>query len=469
MSGSYSGPTLQTPTQAALTFSQQGGFPRQRNVFIVRFVPGSYLASVFTGNLTFAVKSVDRPHVNPKLEELNQYNKKRQIHTGFKIEPLKLQFYDSADGCAQNMWTIYSRYYFGDFNNSSSPSGSNRSYSYDATYANFKDFAGTGFGFTANNGGSEYSDAMFFFNRLEIFHFYDGYFDQYNLGNPRISGWEADDLDYSNSEISTINTTIAYENIQYFPQQLVSTAIFPEFSYAFNGNPVNVPGGYVPISPFATIPSLLPANPSVQSLLASYSSGAYAANYSGSYGFRFGGSLSLGALGTFGSFSFGPLTIGGYAGASLNLSNMSLGNPALSASLNIGVSAGIGGGIGVYGGIGVGLGVSGATFQATAAVTAGAMGAFSNSVGVTKAALAGIAIGGGGAFSTSAGISLSPAAMGVFNSQQTGTSQIGFNAGSVDNGTWDPAPAAGPSSGFSAQQQSQASNPPTPAADDSWC
>ena len=104
-------------------------------------------------NLTYAIKSIDRPKVNLKTEELNEYNKKRIIHTGFKLEPIKFQLYDSADGSAQHMFAAYCQYYFGDLmNQGSGINTTNFSYSYDATMSLFRDFSGGGFGFTAGNG-----------------------------------------------------------------------------------------------------------------------------------------------------------------------------------------------------------------------------------------------------------------------------------------------------------------------------
>jgi hypothetical protein len=83
-------PILRSPQQAANTFSQPGGFPRQRNVYIIRFIPNGGQTNF--SNLTFAAKSIERPKINPKTEELHQYNKKRQVYTGFKIEPVRVHF-----------------------------------------------------------------------------------------------------------------------------------------------------------------------------------------------------------------------------------------------------------------------------------------------------------------------------------------------------------------------------------------
>ncbi len=75
---------IRSPQQAANVFTQNYGFPKQRNVFIIRFYTNGLNLNL--GDLTFAAKSIERPKVNSKVEELNQYNKKRQIITGYKLE-----------------------------------------------------------------------------------------------------------------------------------------------------------------------------------------------------------------------------------------------------------------------------------------------------------------------------------------------------------------------------------------------
>lgn len=384
--------TLRSPRQAAQTFSQVGGFPRQRNVFIIRFVANPLLAN-FVTNLTYATKSISRPHVNPKTEEMNQYNKKRQIYTGYKLEPIHLQFFDSADGSAQNMWTIYSRFYFGDLNDQSgSPLKGNPSYAYDIVTANFNDFTNSGFGFTARNNGGD-RDAEYFFDRLEIYHFYDGYFDQYNLIHPKISGFEPDDLDYEVSSIAMISMTMVYENLQYFPQQAVTSQPFPEFSSAFDGFPIEVPAPAFPLSSFAGIPSLLPSNPSVQSILsAALSPVSYAI---GAVENAFISSAS-GALSAFGNFIFGPGTTGyiGFNGQSS---------------------------------------ISGQAWDATnAPFSAASSNAFAPTTSLSQAAL-----GRSAPVNTNAAgqIIMSPTAIGNFNASTNGTSNIGFVTPSSSNPT----------------------------------
>jgi hypothetical protein len=210
MSGSLS-TVFVSPTQASDIFSQNGRFPKQRHVFLVRFLSAEVNANL-PQTLTYAIKSVDRPSVQPHTEELNQYNKKRHIYTGYKLAPLKMSFYDTADGSAQQMWSNYTKYYFGDFSqaNPSMFSG------HDIYGPSFDDNAGN-YGFNAFNGGNTDTDSQFYFTTISILHFYSGTYDLYTMVNPRIISFAPDDLDYSDANVAVINVEFAYEALLFQP------------------------------------------------------------------------------------------------------------------------------------------------------------------------------------------------------------------------------------------------------------
>ncbi len=433
MSNSYAPPNLNTvrsPQQAANTFSQVGGLARQRNVFLVRFI--SNVRGDFS-NLTFAAKSFDRPRVNATTEELNQYNKRRQIYTGYKLEPVNIQFYDSADGAAQNMWATYSGYYFGDLNPQTTMGNTNASYNYDVTMNTFNDFTNSGFGFTAANGGSTDINAQFFFDRIEIYQFYDGLFDLYYLVHPKITAFSPNGLDYQDSEVSVIDSIISYENLQYFLQQPVTDTPFDEFTTEqFNGNPLILPD--VPFPPAATAGTpnfynIFPSNPSVSSLLSIGLTGTV----SNILDYRFF-DPSGGAIGGFGNFVFGPSSA--QYGQGNTLSTMSLGNPALTAALNAGSSITnktdiLAGNTPILAGSNSSFtrGIDGAKFDVlNAKAQIATTGYGTNSATVASGMLAANALNGSSANVDSSGqIVLSPEAYGSINAQQTGTAQFGFD------------------------------------------
>lgn len=299
---------VRNPREAAKAFASQ---PKQRNLFVVRFYPNGSQIGVDTAlftPLTFIAKTVERPKINTKTEELHQYNKKRQVYTGFKLEPVRFQFYDDAQSSALTMWQNYVQYDFGDFTGIVSNNNLGN-YFYDVTSPQMQSM---NFGFT---GGSD-GPSDFFFDRIEIYHFFDQMYDVYQLINPRITIFDPDDLDYSNSDISLISMSVAYENLQFAFTQFTASGDtsgvpFSEFTAdtgggqtgTFDGDVISIPSPNAPVATDA--PAFTPPSSStpVRQLLAAAQgtvSGANA-NY-----YRYVGSPSTGPLGQYGNYQYGP-------------------------------------------------------------------------------------------------------------------------------------------------------------------
>lgn len=229
---------LRSAQQAADAFSFDGGSPaKPKSLFAVHFVRGGAAPSEWLRGLTFLAKSVDRPAVQPKTETLHQYNRKRLVHTGYEMQPVKATIYDTADSAALMMWDEYSKHYFGDFNQDAG------TYRYDVTTPGGMIDSGAGFGTIIPQSQVAPTDAHFFFDRVEIFHMFGGSCVQYDLINPRITSFDPDDLDYENSNPAMITLTFAYEAIVYRPNQSVEGSPIAEiFSGAFQGGLLEVSG-----------------------------------------------------------------------------------------------------------------------------------------------------------------------------------------------------------------------------------
>lgn len=288
---------LSTPTQAADIYSQSGRFPKQRNDFLVRFIQNSGVSSN-TAPATFVVKTCERPSVTMNTVELNQYNKKRIVYTGYKAEPIRISFYDTAGQTAQSMLAEYTRYYFGDF--SQSPNSFR-----DDIFSQFYDIAGSGFGYTANNGGNPSTNSQWFFQSIQIVHFVSNGYDLYTLINPKISSYMMDELDYGNAEVATISAQFSYEAVLYEPgANGAYGSSVPEIQQgaAFYGNPLNIPGNPNPISPDYYQGEFASASGNTNNLLGEIF-GAVTGNGGSSNGF-FNSSNGTG-LGILGNFIFG--------------------------------------------------------------------------------------------------------------------------------------------------------------------
>lgn len=234
---------VRSPTQASEVYSLDGQtVARAKNLFYVRFrrPDTAQTGSEWQNNLGFIVKSIDRPSVTPTVEELNQYNKKRLVTTGFKVQPMRMTLYDTVDNIAMRMWDEYARYYYGDFNQEDESS-----YRYDITTPNKMIDNGSGFGYVPRP--EDDLNSQFFFDALEVYQVFGGQFTQFDLINPRISQFDPDELDYSINDPATISITLSYESIKYRnngrPSAISSNELMAAaFNGKFNGNGFDIEG-----------------------------------------------------------------------------------------------------------------------------------------------------------------------------------------------------------------------------------
>jgi len=281
------------------------------------------------------VKSLDRPSVQPQVEEINQYNKKRRITTGYKLQPMKMSLYDTADSMVMQMWAEYSKWYFGDF------SQNETAWSYDATTAEFQD-SGAGFGFTPrqSNGTPDGKDSSadlesgFFFSMIEVYQVFGGEFTQFDLINPKIATFDPDDMDYSQSEPATISMSLEFEAILYRndgrPAPISdNSTLSAVFDAEFNGDTFDVVGGGSRSVRSTTSPQNTRFSvDDIRHVVSAEANGLK--NNSGNT--RGGGSL-----GQFGNFDFGSLSSAVRTGRSLagDVSYLASGNNVLSSLLNL--------------------------------------------------------------------------------------------------------------------------------------
>ena len=320
---------IKTPNQASTIFGLDGNtIPRKKSLFYVRFVPnGTGSPPSWQNNLGFVVKHIDRPSIQPEIETMNQYNKKRQITKGFKINPMKITLYDTADSLVMRMWNDYSRWYFGDFGQ-----GDNDQFKYDITSDQFYD-NGAGYGYVPQNLNNVSLDlnSQFFFSRIEVYQVFGGYYTQFDLVNPKINSFDPDDLDYEQTTVSTISLSVMYEAIQYrnnnVPTKL-DTSSSP-FSGQFNGQTLNVVGAPVRKHGFSSDAGNTPSMNTSTNISLPQATASFLSNSTTTQG--------SGALNNFGSYNFGSLSPSNSISGNTtgDLSYMSLGNNQLSTSLNL--------------------------------------------------------------------------------------------------------------------------------------
>lgn len=234
--------------QAAAIFNPDAPHPvRQKHLFVVSFKrPVGTSGAEWKNGMSFIVKSMERPQVQPQVEELNQYNKKRIIHTAIKYSPISCSFYDTADGAAMNMWIDYARYYFGDYNQSSDSYHDDiiNSTLYDSTIGE------RGYGFNirpTNTTDIKGIGSQNFFSGIVVYQVWGNEYTSYELVNPRINSFAPDDLNYEASEANTIQMSFNFEAIAHGntgrPSDLFSENTLTEmFNGTFGGKRLEVLG-----------------------------------------------------------------------------------------------------------------------------------------------------------------------------------------------------------------------------------
>lgn len=424
---------LKTPTQASDIFGQSGYLPKQKHVFLVNFIPGFKHAAKL-GDCSFVVKNIDRPSIEMTVETINQYNKKRQVQTGYKTTPIKMTFWDSALGEAVKLYRNYCAYYYGDFDQSYD------SYKDDVVFPDFKDQAKKGFGYTAYNGGNTTPDGKFYLNKIEILHIYSQTYDRYTLYNPKFTSFIPDEFDYGDANINTISATVSYEAL-HIETQVGPSSTLPQFQLTsndgdFNGQAFHIPGTETAISPMpvgAAIAQIV--DPSLEALFGGVGSTPLPES------FRYNSGNTGGILGLFGGFSFG---LGASFGIGASLSATVGGNAGLGAILGLSVGANVGvnfdsssSNIATPPGYdlpGTGLNIPTSLYNNVEATAQGAFGANLSDAGAAVNAVtlgvAGASVVAGapaGLVNGDGGVTLSPTAYGLINASGNGAAQYGLN------------------------------------------
>jgi hypothetical protein len=189
------------------------------------------------GNISFKIKTIDKPKVDLTTVELNQYNRKRLIYTKTEYLPFTVKIHDSVDGSAVQFWKDYFTYYIGD-------SRPKTSFDYGSltagpTTPTFDYSSGWGLSPTAENTN--------FFIRLDLYSLFGGASvgsaggtGQYQLTsyiNPRITSIDFEQHDSNSSDLEEVSITFKYEAIQYNP---IQQGVLPQFGFGTDGGAVDL-------------------------------------------------------------------------------------------------------------------------------------------------------------------------------------------------------------------------------------
>lgn len=239
---------VRNPRQAPTIFDIGGANAvRPKGTFYARFKRGANQNGMayWEKDHGFLVRTIETPTVTPKTEELNQYNKKRHVITGYNIGPINMSLFDTADAMVLRMWQDYARYYYADFNQVK------ENYSYDIVplEEDTRDMRGSdiGYGFkpVMDDSGELSGDTQFYFQSLEIYQVFRNAYTLITLVNPRIISFSSEELDYSTMDPVSHRLQIAYEAAIYenggAPQPLEGDLIEVFKDIRMHGDIINLP------------------------------------------------------------------------------------------------------------------------------------------------------------------------------------------------------------------------------------
>lgn len=186
--------------------------PRHKFMFYACFTPGSGAQGAnfqsWQAGFAFQINKVDRVKASPKTQTLNQYNRKRHVHTGIEYPDLSLTLHDTVDDRVLRVWRDYHKWYFGDGRPKNSTAWKS------SVIVGREDFPVTnGWGFSPQGGANGNNS---FFDTLDVYTFYGKKYTQVTFYNPKIESITFDAMDANaTSELATVDMTIKHEGFAY--------------------------------------------------------------------------------------------------------------------------------------------------------------------------------------------------------------------------------------------------------------
>jgi hypothetical protein len=152
--------------------------------------------------INMMVKSADLPNFTINVETLNQYNRKKNVVTGHKYNPITIRFNDDNMGLINQLWQNYYSYYFAD------PTSAQQAGAYNRTATRHSNYI-------TNNYGFDNGSTLPFFNYITIYQMARHEFVSYKLHNPVISSWNHNNVDYSQAGAHDNTVQLQYEAVSY--------------------------------------------------------------------------------------------------------------------------------------------------------------------------------------------------------------------------------------------------------------
>lgn len=201
--------------------------------------------------INMLVKSIDLPKFNVTVDQVNQYNRKKQIQTSHKFNDITVKFHDDNASLINQIWQNYYSYYYADSTSATQTGAYNR----NATRSS--DFIQTPFGL--DNGSS-----VPFFNYIKIYQMARHEWVSYTLVNPIIKSWDHENVAYNKNDVHEFAMSLGFEAVSYDQGMVGSGDVegFGQTHYDQSLSPLQGGGTYVQPSL-----ELLSQNNSISSLV----------------------------------------------------------------------------------------------------------------------------------------------------------------------------------------------------------
>lgn len=200
--------------------------PRYKYMFYANFLVNSQAATLYPwlrelgglNGISFKIKTIDKPNIDLNQRELNQYNRKRHAYVKTDYKPVTVSIYDTVDNKPLDMWRQYFTYYFGDARQKSQ-------LIMDQTPVAPQFLDSTGWGLRP------LGEQLNFFVQLDLYAIWGLRYTRVSYLNPKIIGVNWQSYDTSDSNLSDMTLTLAYETLRYDPSAEITPDIAAQFGF----------------------------------------------------------------------------------------------------------------------------------------------------------------------------------------------------------------------------------------------
>lgn len=192
--------------------------PKHKFMFVVQFVPKNGYESLQNLDAAFMVYESSRPDIRYQMEDINYYNFRSKIITKTEFEPMTMKFYDDNLNAVGKWHAAYLKA-MTPVANYPSPG---EFYSPETEGMDFTNNTAppiTGADFNARKYSASTNNLLnsntTLLNEIVLYHLFDGgrVLNVYRFYNPRISNLKLDDLTMSESAVTALDLTFAYDTV----------------------------------------------------------------------------------------------------------------------------------------------------------------------------------------------------------------------------------------------------------------